>query len=223
MKEKIADMTCLQDINDYDEEFFIDIGIQHRIHRKRIIKAIGLFVTNKNKFELWWNETIQFKKYLKLFQKNNIWDLEELLLQIRNNQDIMNKMGIVNENDVDMIMKHVDNLRHQHTLYSNIQATGSILTPNMMMPTVTAYNPNAMHSMQPTVPHAMPSIPMQQQYPNNNNNNSISSQPHNMNYSAPPMYPDIAPPNNDNNANANESNISIKSNESQQEGAVTQM
>eukprot|EP00486_Rosalina_sp_Unknown_P016587 CAMPEP_0201595022 /NCGR_PEP_ID=MMETSP0190_2-20130828/192162_1 /ASSEMBLY_ACC=CAM_ASM_000263 /TAXON_ID=37353 /ORGANISM="Rosalina sp." /LENGTH=655 /DNA_ID=CAMNT_0048054865 /DNA_START=50 /DNA_END=2017 /DNA_ORIENTATION=- len=220
MKEKIADMTCLEDIN-YDEEYLINIGIEHRIHRKRIIKAIGLFVTNKNKFELWWNETIQYKKYLRLFQKNNVWDLEELLLQIRNKQDVINKIGIDNENDVDMIIKHVGNLRNQHTLYSNIQATGSILTPNMMS---NAYNPNAMHSMQPTVPHAMPSIPVQQ-YPNNN----IPSQPHNMNYSAPPMYPDIAPPNNKNNpavnanANANASNMSIQSNNSQQEGAVTQM
>merc|ERR1712172_389947 len=76
MKEKIADMVCLEDIN-YDEKYLEDIGMTHKIHRKRIIKAIGSFVQNKNKSELWFNHTIAFKKYLLLFKKNGIWNLED--------------------------------------------------------------------------------------------------------------------------------------------------
>merc|ERR1712228_1048078 len=80
MKSKIADMAYLEDIN-YDEQYLIDIGIEHKIHRKRIIKAIGTFVQNKNKFELWWmiqlhskNICSYLKKMVSGFGRNVISD-----------------------------------------------------------------------------------------------------------------------------------------------------
>ena len=176
MKEKIADMACLEDIN-YDEQYLIDIGIEHKIHRKRIIKAIGVFVQNKNKFELWWNETISFKKYLLLFKKNGIWDLEELLLQIRSPNDIKNKMKIENEDDVKSIWKHIGNLRNEHSLYSADNKAANVPS------SAAAYGPI---------------------------------------YSAPPMsmYPDL---NSEDVQSTSMNNVSIDSNVSQKEGAITQM
>jgi len=203
MKQQIADMTCLEDIN-YDEEFLIQIGIEHRIHRKRLIKAIGLFVNNKNKFEIWWNETIQFKKYLKEFEKCGIWDLEELLLQIRSTDDIRHKVGITNDDDVEMIWKHVEKLRHQHTLYANIQATGSIFAPQMAQ----SYMANAPPMMPQT---QYPSYPQQPSHGNMNNGNASATY-NEYNIPPPAMYPNLE-------ENVNDNEVT----DAQQEGAVTQM
>jgi len=102
--------------------------------------------------------------------------LEELLLEIRSKDDIRNKIQIRNKNDIESIWKHIEYLRKRHSLYSDIEITAKMPTPN-------AYNPN---------------------------------------YSAPPMP--LHHETNPNEVNiANISNVSINSNGSQKEGAVTQI
>eukprot|EP00485_Elphidium_margaritaceum_P003956 CAMPEP_0202686338 /NCGR_PEP_ID=MMETSP1385-20130828/2154_1 /ASSEMBLY_ACC=CAM_ASM_000861 /TAXON_ID=933848 /ORGANISM="Elphidium margaritaceum" /LENGTH=592 /DNA_ID=CAMNT_0049340899 /DNA_START=9 /DNA_END=1787 /DNA_ORIENTATION=+ len=203
MKQKMADMECLDEIAD-DEEFLVNIGITHRLHRKRILKAIDMFVDNKKKFELWWNQTIRFQKYLTLFRKVGIWDLEELLLQIRSGQDVQLKIGIYNENDIVMICKHVEKLRTQQGMYANILATGSILAPpNNMM----SFNPAAdvPCGVQPPPPPSNPTY--QSPYPN------IS------NYSAPPAMDS----DHEDMPAAYDAQQVDQDDESQKEGAITQM
>ena len=142
MKHQVADMESLEDIH-YDEEFLINMGMDHTVHRKKMMKAIGDFNDSKREFEEWWNETVRFKKYLKLFRKSGIWDLEELLMEIRSPQDIVDKTGIDNQSDVKSIWKHIGNLRMEHSLYCNEdinQKTGAISSAQ------NAYNPAAVAS-----------------------------------------------------------------------------
>eukprot|EP01083_Nonionella_stella_P003002 8559_1 len=149
MRRKIADMSCLEDI-DFDEEYLISIGVEHVIHRKRIMKAIDLFLQNQKEFEIWWNKSIRFKKYLQLFEKQfGIWDLEELLLQIRGRKDILDIIGLKNKDDVECIWTHIHNLRQSHSLYSG--AANAINKPPaapIETPTAAAhaYNPNAIYT-----------------------------------------------------------------------------
>merc|ERR1712087_436544 len=83
--------------------------------------------------EAWWNETVQFRKYLGLFRKAAIWDLEELLIEIRSAKDIVEKTGIANEDDVRSIWEHVECLRGRHSLYSDAsEAKNNVAGPHHM-------------------------------------------------------------------------------------------
>ena len=171
MKHQVADMESLEDIH-YDEEFLINMGMDHAVHRKKMMKAIGDFNDSKREFEEWWNETVRFKKYLKLFRKSGIWDLEELLMEIRSPQDIVDKTGIDNQSDVKSIWKHIGNLRMEHSLYCNEdinQKTGAISSAQ------NAYNPAAVAS-------SLASNMMSNAYPN-----LAPAAANNMHVSAPPL------------------------------------
>ena len=170
MKHRVADMESLEDIH-YDEEFLVNIGMDHAVHRKRMMKAIGDFNDSKREFEAWWNETVRFKKYLKLFRKSGIWDLEELLMEIRCEQDIVEKTGIENTSDVASIWKHIGNLRMEHSLYSGDSTKVSAVAASSA---TNAYNPAAIS------PNVMSSA-----YPNLVSPAMANTQ--HMNYSAPPL------------------------------------
>merc|ERR1712087_457082 len=72
--------------------------------------------------DVWWTETVQFRKYLSLFRSAGVWDLEELLIAMRSPKDITEKTGITNQSDVRSIWKHIEALRKRHSLYGD--ATG---------------------------------------------------------------------------------------------------
>lgn len=116
MKYEITNLCDLEELN-FNDQYLIEIGFDHDLHRRKILKEIAIFVTEKKKFELWFQQTIKFNKYLKSCFAAGIYSMEDMLLSIREKTDVQHLLKISNQNDICCVFDHVTHLRQNHSLY----------------------------------------------------------------------------------------------------------